>query len=79
MDLDTILSEIRVRLSAACEVLSRLRDEDLSIEAPSRNPRWGVKPAGFILDTLLVKHLEGHRQQIQRNVKEFTQTSSTNG
>lgn len=78
-DLDTILFEIRARIHAACGVLSRLHDEDLKIEAPSRNPRWGVKPAGFVLDTLLVKHLEGHRQQIERNVKEFTQMSSTNG
>lgn len=76
-DLDTILSDIRARIHAACKVLSRLHDEDLNIEAPSRNPRWGIKPAGFILDTLLVKHLEGHRQQIQRNVEEYT-ISSTN-
>jgi hypothetical protein len=78
-DLDTILSGILSRVQAACGDLSRLHDEDLKIEAPSRNPRWGIKPAGFILDTLLVEHLEGHRRQIQRNLKGFAQVVSTHG
>jgi hypothetical protein len=37
----------------------------------SRNPRWGVKPAGFIVDHLIVQHLEKHLGQIRRNVAQY--------
>ena len=47
-----------VRQSA--EALEQLSDADLAIEATSTNPRWGLKPASFIVDHLLVQHVAKH-------------------
>jgi hypothetical protein len=50
-----------------------LNDADFDVEATSRNPRWGLKPAGFIADHLLIAHVEKHIGQIRRNVTEYHQ------
>jgi hypothetical protein len=42
---------------------------------PSRNPRWDVKPAAFVMDHLLVEHVEKHLGQIRRNVRQFSEPS----
>jgi uncharacterized damage-inducible protein DinB len=69
--LDDVVTDIRhvVRRSAAA--LKELTDADLSVEAMSKNPRWGLKPASFVLDHLLLEHLEKHLGQIRRNVAQF--------
>ncbi len=51
--------------------LRGLSDTDLDVEAPSNNPRWGNQPASFILEHLLVAHLEKHLGQIRRNVLQY--------
>jgi len=51
--------------------LRRLSDADLAVEATSRNPRWGMKPASFVVDDLLVQHVAKHQGQIRRNVSQF--------
>jgi hypothetical protein len=56
---------------AVVSALRTLRETDLQIESPSRNPRWRVKPMSFVLDELIVSHLRGHRDQIMRNLKQF--------
>jgi hypothetical protein len=52
--------------------LRTLRETDLQIESPSRNARWGVKPMSFVLENLIVSHLRGHRDQIMRNLNQFS-------
>jgi uncharacterized damage-inducible protein DinB len=54
------------------DVLGSLREEDLQIEAPSRNPRFGTKPLSFIVDHLLIEHLITHLKQIERNIGALT-------
>ena len=54
------------------DILGALSPEDLAIEAPSRNPRWGTKPMSFIVDHLLVEHLAGHIGQIKRNLEQYS-------
>ncbi len=51
--------------------LSKLNEETLKQGAPSRNPRFGIKPISFIVDHLLVEHIEKHYGQIQRNVSKY--------
>lgn len=53
------------------KVLSKLSEEDLKSEAPSRNPRFGTKPMSFIVDHLLVEHASKHYSQIQRNLSKL--------
>ena len=52
--------------------LRTLREDSLQIESASRNPRWGVKPMSFVLDHLIVCHMRGHRDQIMRNLNQFS-------
>ena len=59
----------------AAAKLSALRHEDLSIEATSKNPKWGLKPAGFIVNDLIVHHVEKHLGQIRRNVAQYGERS----
>jgi uncharacterized damage-inducible protein DinB len=61
---------IRQGARESADVLRRMSDADLNIESASRNPRWGTKPAYFIVDHLLVQHLEKHLGQIRRNVSQ---------
>jgi uncharacterized damage-inducible protein DinB len=69
--LSNVLTEL-VNLKEQVEKsLSNLNDEMLNQEAPSRNPRFGVKPLSFIVDHLLVEHVEKHYSQIQRNLSKF--------
>ncbi|MBX0350778.1 DinB family protein [Bacillus toyonensis] len=54
-------------------VLHTLTDEELHIQAPSRNPRFENKPINFILNHLIVEHTEKHYKQIERNVSKYNQ------
>ena len=64
---------IRAAVRESAVALGHLADADLDLESASRNPRWGVKPALFIVDHLLVQHVEKHVGQIRRNVSQFEQ------
>jgi uncharacterized damage-inducible protein DinB len=66
-----IVTDIREAVRRAADTLSRLSDADLASEATSKNPRWGVKPASFVVDDLLVHHVAKHQGQIRRNVSQF--------
>ncbi|OJE43579.1 hypothetical protein BAQ49_10765 [Bacillus proteolyticus] len=54
-------------------VLSTLTDEELNIQAPSRNPRFNNKPIDFIVNHLIVEHTEKHYKQIERNLCKFNE------
>jgi hypothetical protein len=43
---------------------------------PSRNPRWGAKPASFVVDDLVVHHVAKHQEQIRRNVAQFNEAGT---
>lgn len=51
--------------------LGALKEQDLELTAPSRNPRFGTKPMTFVIDHLLIEHLEKHLGQIQRNLEQY--------
>lgn len=57
--------------------LSKLNQENLKQEAPSRNPRFGTKPISFIVDHLLVEHVSKHYGQIQRNLNKLEAIKQT--
>ncbi|MET3289270.1 UNVERIFIED_CONTAM: putative damage-inducible protein DinB [Brevibacillus sp. OAP136] len=53
-------------------IMDKLSPAELAIEAISRNPRWGTKPMAFVVDHLVVEHLQSHLGQIQRNKAQYT-------
>jgi uncharacterized damage-inducible protein DinB len=69
--LDDVVADIREAVRRASDELRRLSDADLAVEATSKNPRWGIKPASFVVDDLLVHHVAKHQGQIRRNVSQF--------
>jgi hypothetical protein len=69
--LDDVVTDIRHAVRRSANAVKDLSDADLSVEAMSRNPRWGLKPASFVVDHLLVEHVEKHLGQIRRNVAQF--------
>ena len=71
--LDDALSDIRRAVQHSAEILKGLSDADLAVEAGSKNPRWGMKPASFVVDQMLVQHVEKHLGQIRRNVAQFAE------
>jgi uncharacterized damage-inducible protein DinB len=75
-NLRDVTGDIRRLVDQSVETLKTLSDADLSVEATSKNPRWGLMPASFVLDHLLVQHLEKHLGQIRRNVTQFGEKSS---
>jgi uncharacterized damage-inducible protein DinB len=72
-NLEEVVSGIRDAVRRSADVLEALSEQDLAVEATSRNPRWGVKPASFVLDELLVHHVAKHQGQIRRNISQFNE------
>jgi uncharacterized damage-inducible protein DinB len=72
--LEDVVAEIREVVQHSADALKELSDAELSIEAVSKNPRWGLKPASFVLDHLLVEHVGKHFGQIRRNVAQYGET-----
>ena len=68
-----VVHAIRSGARSSAAAIRELRDDDLAIEATSRNPRWGRKPASFVIDDLLIHHVEKHLGQVRRTVAQFRQ------
>ena len=76
-ELGNVIDDIRRLVDQSVGALKDLSDRDLAVEATSRNPRWGLKPAVFVVDHLLVEHVEKHLGQIRRNVTQFAERAAT--
>ena len=72
--LEDVVSDIREVVRRSAATLRSLSDDDLAVEAMSKNPRWGLKPASFVVDELLVHHVAKHQGQIRRNVAQFSES-----
>ena len=74
--LQDVVADLRRFAAASANTLKTLSDRDLAVEATSKNPRWGQKPASFVVEHLLVQHVEKHLGQIRRNVTQFAEKAS---
>jgi uncharacterized damage-inducible protein DinB len=74
--LGQVVADIREVVRRSAETLRTLSDEELAIESLSKNTRWGVKPASFVVDDLLVHHIAKHQNQIRRNVSRFNEAQA---
>lgn len=48
--------------------LVKVTNEDLDKTAPSYNPKFDGKPLSFLIDHLIVQHVEGHYDQLVRHL-----------
>src|SRR4051812_12257374 len=78
-DLTATQDQIRVSVARSTSTLERFTPDQFTIQAPSRNPKWGLKPASFIVDTLLVTHLKSHLGQIRRNLTQYQERQDFQG
>jgi uncharacterized damage-inducible protein DinB len=69
--LSEVKREIQQRTAQSIAKLQGHTAEQFAMEAPSHNPRWGTKPASFIVDTMLVGHLRSHLGQVRRNLDQY--------
>lgn len=70
-DLTGVKEQLRSCVMSSASTLEKLTPDQLATEAPSRNPKWGIKPVSFIVNTLLVGHLRSHLSQIRRNLTQY--------
>jgi fumarylpyruvate hydrolase len=75
--LTDVVEAIRQAAAESAAALAQLSDADLDVEATSRNPRFGRKPAHVIVDHLIAGHVEKHVGQIRRNVTQYEQRSES--
>ena len=75
--LEDVVNDIREAVRRSAATLRSLSDRALAVEATSKNPRWGLKPASFVVDELLVHHVAKHQGQIRRNVAQFSESGLT--
>jgi uncharacterized damage-inducible protein DinB len=66
-----VLSKVGQIQDRVKEVFAKLSDEQMKIEAPHRNPKFGVKPVSFLVEHFLVEHMDIHVKQIQRVMKQY--------
>jgi uncharacterized damage-inducible protein DinB len=70
---DEVITEIKEGKKLVDAVLSELREEDLDVEAPHRNPKFGNRPVSFLLDHFMVEHIDRHIKQIDRILERISQ------
>jgi len=51
---------------------SKVSIEDLVKTAPSYNEKFDKKPLSFLIDQLIVQHIDGHYDQLVRHLKKVT-------
>jgi uncharacterized damage-inducible protein DinB len=51
------------------QVLSKVKEEDLEKTAPSYNPKFDGKPLSFLIDHLIIDHVESHYGQMVRHLE----------
>jgi hypothetical protein len=62
------MSKAKAKTIAAFNVF---KQEDIAIESPHRNPKFGVKNMHFLVQHFLVEHLQSHNNQIKRVLKQY--------
>ena len=68
MTTEKILQDLEKVKPFIAKSLSTLKEEELYVEAPSRNPKFGTRSMAFVLEHFMVEHLHNHVKQMERNI-----------
>lgn len=65
---DKVIEDLKNLVPKVENALLKVKEEDLEKTAPSYNPNFEGKPLSFLVNHLIVDHVEGHYGQIQRHL-----------
>lgn len=60
-----IIDQLQSLISLVSAAIAKVTDEDLIKTAPSYNPNFDGKPLTFLIDHLILKHVESHLGQMK--------------
>lgn len=63
------IEKLKMLIPLVKESLSKVKEEDLSKAAPSYNPNFDGKPLTFLINHLIVLHVESHLGQMKRHLE----------
>ncbi|MFJ8065459.1 DinB family protein [Psychrobacillus sp. NPDC096426] len=66
---EQVITRLQSLISLTKRALSKVQAEDLSKTAPSYNANFDGKPLSFLIDHLIVKHIESHLGQMVRHLE----------
>lgn len=67
--------QLRALIPLVEKAFSKVREEDLNKTAPSYNPNFDGKPLSFLINHLIILHVEGHLAQIERHLQKVKNQS----
>ncbi|MFJ7972759.1 DinB family protein [Psychrobacillus sp. NPDC096389] len=70
------ITRLESLISLTEQALGKVKAEDLSKTAPSYNPNFDGKPLSFLIDHLIIKHIEGHLGQMERHLEKVQYQNS---
>ncbi|RLL46892.1 DinB family protein [Oceanobacillus piezotolerans] len=77
LDVNAVIAKVKELKPVVTERLSKVDDERLTEENPHRNfAKFGNKPVSFLIEHFLVEHVEGHYNQIQRNLSKLSNNAT---
>ncbi len=74
-NLDDVIASIEGMVHEVERILAPISADQLKQESPSRNPRFGTQPLSFVIQHLLVEHVDVHDKQIKRNIEQFKRSN----
>lgn len=65
---EDVIERLQQLVPLAENALSKVTEEDLEKTAPSYNPNFDGKPLSFLINHLILLHVEGHLGQMERHL-----------
>src|SRR5690606_5623262 len=72
---DDAISQLRQLAKRVDKTFSKVSMEDLEKTAPSYNEKLDGKPIAYLIDHLIVLHVEGHYSQLVRHLQKVIYSS----
>ena len=63
------ISRLQSLIPLTERALGKVQADDLEKTAPSYNPNFDGKPLSFLIDHLIIKHIESHLGQMERHLE----------
>lgn len=70
---DHVIAELKNLAERVEKSFAKVTIEDLEKTAPSYNPKFDGKPLSFLVDHLIVLHVEGHYNQLVRHLQKVNE------